>query len=109
LLLERPVNGGPCLMLKLRQMGTQGVHMKGLLPWLVPLGCLAVTRDFRPALAALVCPVHSIVSPPHTFSLHLSHPSASWAQGQAVVPRCLSLNTCLWKCFFIGTSVDVML
>ena len=24
-----------CLLLKLRQMGTQGVHMNGILPWLV--------------------------------------------------------------------------
>jgi hypothetical protein len=32
---ERPERGGPCCLLKLKQMGTLGVHMKGILPWLV--------------------------------------------------------------------------
>jgi hypothetical protein len=32
---ERPERGGPCRLLKLRQMGTLGVHVKEALPWLV--------------------------------------------------------------------------
>ncbi len=51
---------GPCWLLKLRWMGTQGVHMKGVLPRLVRWACRARTRDFCPALAALVGPVQNI-------------------------------------------------
>ncbi len=53
--LER---GAPDDLLKLRQMGTQGVNMKGVLPWLFcGMGTLACTKDFYPALADLVGPV----------------------------------------------------
>jgi len=53
--------GCPCWLLKLRQMGAQGVHyIKGILSWLVRWYCRASTRDFCPALAALVSPVHII-------------------------------------------------
>jgi hypothetical protein len=38
--------------------------MKGLLPWLVRWARRAGTRDFYPALAALVSPVQNIFSPP---------------------------------------------
>ncbi len=41
--------GGPCRPLKLMQMGTQGVHMQGVLPWLVDWARHAVR-----SLAALV-------------------------------------------------------
>jgi hypothetical protein len=41
-------------------MGTQRVQMKGALPWLVRWACRVGTRDFCPALAALVRPVKSI-------------------------------------------------
>jgi hypothetical protein len=46
--------------------------MKGVFPWLVHWTCLAGTRDFYPALAALVFLVQNIFSSPYTFSLHLS-------------------------------------
>jgi hypothetical protein len=42
-------------------MGTQEVHMKGALPWLVRWARRAVTRDFCPALAAFVSTVQNIV------------------------------------------------
>ncbi len=54
--------------------------MKGVLPWLVPLAYHAVTRDFCPALAALVGPVQNIF--PHRTLFHFicphgPHPPAS--------------------------------
>jgi hypothetical protein len=58
-------------------MGTQGVHMKGVLPWLVRCARRAGTRDFFPALVALVGPI-------------------AQQAGQAVVPCRLSLNKWLW-------------
>ncbi len=48
-------------LLKLRQVGTRGVHMKGVLPWLVRCARYAGTRDFCPALAALVSPEQNII------------------------------------------------
>ena len=42
-------------------MGTYGVQMKGVLPWLVRLACRASTRDFYLALIALVSPVQNII------------------------------------------------
>ncbi len=41
-------------------MGTQRVQMKEALPWLVRWACHDGTRDFCPALAALVGPVQNI-------------------------------------------------
>ncbi len=41
-------------------MGTQVVHMKEVLPWLVPWVCRAGTRDFCPALAAQIGLVRNI-------------------------------------------------
>ncbi len=42
--------GRPLLTaLKLRQMGTYGVQMKGVLPWFVRWARRAGTRDFCPA------------------------------------------------------------
>jgi hypothetical protein len=60
-------------------MGTQGVQMKGVLPWLVRWALRAGTRDFCPAL--------------HYFKSFF--PIAQHA-GQAVMPDRLSLNVCLW-------------
>ncbi len=48
---ERSERGGPYLLLKLRQMGTQGEHMKGLLYCLVRWASHVSTRDFCSALA----------------------------------------------------------
>jgi hypothetical protein len=56
--LERLKMGGPCWLLKLRQKVSHGVHMKGVLPWLVRWACHGGTRDICIALAALVSPVH---------------------------------------------------
>jgi hypothetical protein len=40
-------------------MGTPGVHMKGVVPWLVRLARRADIRVFCPALAFLVTPVQN--------------------------------------------------
>ena len=63
---------GPCWLLKLREMGTQGVQMKGVLPCLARWARCAGTRDFCPALAALFGPVLNIFPSPHTISIYLS-------------------------------------
>ncbi len=46
-------------MLKLRQMGTSGLQMKGVIPWLVPWTHRThrKKRDFYPALEVLVGPI----------------------------------------------------
>jgi hypothetical protein len=41
-------------------MGTDGVQMKGALPWLARLADHAGARDFFPALAALVSPIQNM-------------------------------------------------
>jgi hypothetical protein len=72
-------------------MGTQGVHrysMKGVLPWLVRWARGAGTRDFSPALAALVGPVQNIFLSPYTFSFDLS-PSPSQPDRQSFRVACL--------------------
>jgi hypothetical protein len=46
--------GEPCLLLKLRQMETHKVQMKGIRPLWVHRACRTSTRDFCPALAALL-------------------------------------------------------
>jgi hypothetical protein len=63
-------------------MGTQGVQMKGVLPWLVRCVRCAGTRDVCPALAAVVA-VHCLSSfvPIDQQAVGLGH---------------LSLNVCLW-------------
>jgi hypothetical protein len=58
--------GGLCLLLKLRQMGTQGVH------WLVCWALRAGTGDLFPALAALVDTLQNIFS--HRTLLHFICP-----------------------------------
>ncbi len=42
-------------------MGTFGLHMAGVLPWLFRWARRASTIDFCPALAALVSPVQNII------------------------------------------------
>ncbi len=64
--------------IKLRQMGTQGVHMKGVFPWLVSWVLRASTTYFCPALAPLVAPVQNIFSSPYTISVQCSHHPAGW-------------------------------
>jgi hypothetical protein len=84
------------LRLKLRQMGTHGVHMEGVLPRLVCLAYRACTTDFVLFLAALVGPGQNIFPLPYTISLNLSPSFSKLQAGQAVVLRRLSLNMCLW-------------
>ncbi len=57
---ERLERYHPCWLLKLRQLGTQRVQMKGAFLWLVCWACHYGTRGFCPALALLVGPVQNI-------------------------------------------------
>jgi hypothetical protein len=76
--------GWPLLTVgKLRQMGTLGVQMNGLLPWLVRWARCASTRDFFPDLDALVGPVHRT---PYTISVHLSPSPSKLAGSRAGSP-----------------------
>jgi hypothetical protein len=52
--------GWPLLSVENEANGTQGVHMKGVLPWLVHWARCAATRDFCPALDAQSGPVQNI-------------------------------------------------
>ncbi len=85
-----------------RQMGTQGVHMKGVLPWLVPWSCCTGIRYFYIALDAQVSPIQNIFSSMHKFHFICPYRPASWACRRAVSPVFL---------IFISVSVgdpDVM-
>ncbi len=64
-------------------MGAQGVQMKDVLPWLVCWAPRASTRDFCPALAALVVHYFNSVVP------------IAQQVGHLVVPGRLSLNPTL--------------
>ncbi len=67
--------------------------MKEVLPWLVRWACRAGTRDFYPALAALISPVQrNFFLTIHYFNLgvHIAQ-----QLGQAVVQGRLFLNVCL--------------
>jgi hypothetical protein len=75
--------------LKLRQMGTQRVQMKGVLR--------AGTRGFCPALAVLVGPVQNLFFSLYTISIHLS-PSPSKLGRQSCRVACLFLFF-VWKHF----------
>jgi hypothetical protein len=75
-------------------MGTQRVLMKGGPSWLVRWALRAGTRDFCPALAALVGPVQNICfSTLYTISINLS-PS----------PSKLDRQSCRIGCLFICVS-----
>ncbi len=79
-------------------MGTQRVQMKEILHWLVHWALQSLhagTRDFYPALTALVSPVQNIFF----IAVHYFNSFASNTQqaGQAVAQGCLSLNVCLWS------------
>jgi hypothetical protein len=85
--------GGPCWLLKLRPMGNQVVHRKGVLPWLVRWASRTGSRDCCLALAVLVGPEQNIfLVTSQCFTSFL--PIAQQA-GLAVVPGRLSLNMCL--------------
>jgi hypothetical protein len=76
---ERLERGDLFKLLKLWKMGTLGVPMKGVLPWLFCWARRDSPRDFCPALAALVSPLPIAQLP-----------------GQVGVLGRLSLNMCLW-------------
>jgi hypothetical protein len=67
--------------------------MKGVLLWLVRWGCLAITRDFFYALAALVGSVQNIFSSLYTISIlyPLLGRQPCWV-------ACLLVHMCLWAC-----------
>jgi hypothetical protein len=75
-------------------MGTQRVHMKGVLPWLVRWACRGSTIGFCSALTALVGRVQNIF---FLIVLYFSTfvPNAQQA-GQAAVLGRLSIGLCLW-------------
>jgi hypothetical protein len=74
-------------LLKLRGMGTQRVHRKGVLPWLFRLGLSCRYNSFCSALAALVSPVQNIFFlAVHYFNSFVSHRPASWAGSRAGSP-----------------------
>jgi hypothetical protein len=81
LLPERTERGGPCWLVKLRQMGTQRVHMKGGFLWLVhwPRRVGTITSDIGPALAALVSQLQNTFSLTVLFHFICYHRPASWA------------------------------
>jgi hypothetical protein len=56
-----------------------------VLPWLVRWACRAGTRDFCPALAALVSPIQDIFTV-HYFQFVCPHCPASWAGSRAGSP-----------------------
>jgi hypothetical protein len=68
---------------------------EGDLPWLFHWARPAGTRDFCPALAALVGPVQNMffLAVPYFNSFV---PFAQQAGGHAVMPGHLVLNMCLW-------------
>ncbi len=74
-------------------MGTQRVQMKGVLHWLVRWAYRDGTRDFCPALAALVGPVQNIFFP--TLQYFISFVPIARQAEQAVVLGRLSLSMCL--------------
>jgi hypothetical protein len=75
--------------------GDSGVHLKGVLPWLVRWARHAGKRNFYPALAALVGPVQNIFFlTVHYFKSFI--PIARQAR-KAVVPSRLSLGLTVYK------------
>ncbi len=72
--------GGPCRMLKLRQIGTYGIHFRGFLPWLV---LSAGKREYFPALAGLVDWLKRIFSclGRSSGSVQEKFSSLSWSRG----------------------------
>ncbi len=75
--------------MKLKQLGTLEVGMKGVLPWSVRWDCRAGTVDFRPTLPALVSEVQNIIFLTAHFSTLLV--PITQQPGQAVVLGRLSL------------------
>jgi hypothetical protein len=76
------------------------------LPWVVLWALQAGTRDFYPAMPALVGPVRNIFSSPYTISINLS-PCIAQHAGQAVVQGRASLNVCLWLNYIPGQELRI--
>ncbi len=92
---ERLERVGPCWLdcWNWGEWGTQRVQMKGVLPWLFRWACAAGTRDFCPALAALIGPVQNIFSSPYTISMPLS-----------LSPSKLGRQLCWVACLLVSVS-----
>ncbi len=76
--------------------------MKGFPHWLVREAHHASTRDFYPALVALVRPVQNILFLiVHIISIYVCN---AQQPGQAVVQGRISLNVCLWLCLLSSGS-----
>jgi hypothetical protein len=73
-------------LLKLRKIGTQRVQLKGILPRLVRWALHVGTREFCPALAALVGPVQNIFPHCTLFQFICLYRLASWAAIRAGPP-----------------------
>jgi hypothetical protein len=61
-------------------MGTHGVHLKGVLPWLVGLARRAGTRDFFPNLFGQHTPHRTL------FHFIYPHRPEGWADSRAMLP-----------------------
>jgi hypothetical protein len=71
---ERRERGDPCWLLKLKQLGTQGVHMKGVLPWLF-VGLVVPVKENFVLPWLLKSAQYKVFFPSlYTISLHLSPP-----------------------------------
>ncbi len=86
-------SGGPCWLLQLRQMGSQGVHMKGVLPWLVLWSRHA---GYKRLLSFLGC--SSLPSKKLFFPYHILFPR----DGQQAVRQ-----LCGVACLFIYVSGNI--
>jgi hypothetical protein len=102
---ERPKSGVPCWLLTLRQMGTYGVQIKGVLPWLFRLARPAGERDFYPPLTALVSREQNIFTSPYTISRYVSLSPSNL--GRQSCRDHQSLNMFLWAHLpFQSTSIQ---
>ncbi len=91
-------------------MGAQRVQIKVVLPCLVHWALRAGTRDFYPALAALIGPVQNIFASAYTFSIYVP-PSPSNLGRQpcmaAYLCLCVSVSTCLRGAWGGGGGVGI--
>jgi hypothetical protein len=74
------------------QMGTQKEQMKRVIPWLVTWASHTVARDFFPTLSVLVNHQYKIFYTNCTLLQFTVFVSIAQQAGQAIAPRCLSLN-----------------